>query len=247
MGTKLRKMRFSENGKKEESSEELSAACPGRAASPTRAASSARASHPEKAERPEKAVRAAAVAVRMAFAAVFAINVQCAVLFVLWPGSFAAAYELSGVPGEAAMRGIGVAFLMWNATYPAVIASPRRFRALAVVAVAQQLIGLAGESFILATLPQGHAMLAISITRFIAFDAGGLALMTASLVWLIVAEHRNQAADSGFEANGTSSKTTNPGERAVSAPEKQTSNANAAETETETETETEKATEKERP
>ena len=191
-------------------------------------------------------MRAAAVAVRVAFAAVFAINAQCAVLFVLCPGGFAAAYELSGVPGEAAVRGIGVAFLMWNATYPAVIASPRRFRALAVVAVAQQLIGLAGESFILATLPQGHAMLAASITRFIAFDAGGLALMTASLVWLIVAEHRNQAANSGLEANGTSSKT-NPGERAVSAPEKQTSNANAAETETETEKATEKATEKERP
>ena len=157
------------------------------------------------AARPAKAGRAAVAAVRLAFAIVFAVNVQCAVSFVLWPGNFTTAYELSGVPGEAAVRGTGVAFLMWNATYPAVIANPRRFRALAVVVVAQQLIGLAGESFILATLPQEHTALAASITRFIAFDAAGLALMAASLVWLAVAEiaqRRRPSERDGEKAGG---------------------------------------------
>ena len=112
-----------------------------------------------------------AVAARIAVALVFALNVQCALQFVLWPEAFAGAYELSGVAGEAAVRGLGVAFLMWNATYPPVIASPRRFRALYVVVLVQQAIGLVGETAILLGLPGGHEVLAASILRFIAFDA----------------------------------------------------------------------------
>lgn len=125
-----------------------------------------------------------AVAARIAVALVFALNVQCALQFVLWPEAFAGAYELSGVAGEAAVRGLGVAFLMWNATYPAVIASPRRFRALYVVVLVQQAIGLVGETAILLGLPGGHEVLAASILRFIAFDAVGLVLMTAAFAWL---------------------------------------------------------------
>lgn len=125
-----------------------------------------------------------AVAARIAVALVFALNVQCALQFVLWPEAFAGAYELSGVAGEAAVRGLGVAFLMWNATYPAVIASPRRFRALYVVVLVQQAIGLVGETAILLGLPGGHEVLAASILRFIAFDAAGLILMAAAFAWL---------------------------------------------------------------
>ena len=125
-----------------------------------------------------------AVAARVAIAIVFALNVQCALQFELWPEAFAGAYELSGVAGEAAVRGLGVAFLMWNATYPAVIASPRRFRALYVVILVQQLIGLVGETAILLGLPSGHDVLAASIQRFIAFDAAGLVLMMATFIWL---------------------------------------------------------------
>ena len=47
-----------------------------------------------------------AVAARIAVALVFALNVQCALQFVLWPGAFAGAYELSGVAGEAAVRSL---------------------------------------------------------------------------------------------------------------------------------------------
>lgn len=133
-----------------------------------------------------------AIAARIAVALVFALNVQCALQFVLWPASFASAYELSGVAGEAAVRGLGVAFLMWNATHPAVIASPRRFRSLYVVVIAQQTIGLIGESAILLSLPAGHEILAESIQRFIAFDATGLVIMVAAFVWLC-ADSRERA------------------------------------------------------
>lgn len=128
-----------------------------------------------------RGVRAAQWGVRVAFALVFAANVQCALSFLLQPEAYAPAYELSGVPGAAAVQGLGVAFLMWNATYPAVIASPRRFFALGVVVLAQQAIGLVGEAWIRATLPLGHDVLAAGILRFIVFDALGLALMAVSL------------------------------------------------------------------
>ena len=135
---------------------------------------------------------AAAIAARIAVAIVFALNVQCALQFVIAPGSYAAAYELSGVAGEAAVRGLGVAFLMWNATYPAVVASPRRFRPLYIVVLAQQAIGLFGETAILLGLPAGHDVLAGGILRFIAFDTAGLALMAAAFAWLAVTRRRSE-------------------------------------------------------
>ena len=139
-------------------------------------------------QEPTSARRAAGLAARVAVALVFALNVQCAVSFVLWPGAHAGGFELEGVPGAAAVRGLGVAFLMWNATYPAVIANPRRFRALYAVVLVQQAVGLAGESWILLSLPAGHAALAASIVRFIAFDAVGLVLMAAAFAWLALAD-----------------------------------------------------------
>ena len=133
-------------------------------------------------------VRRAAWLARAAFLLVFAINVQCAASFVLWPDAYAPSFEVAGVPGAAAVQGLGIAFLMWNATYPAVIANPRRFRALYAVVLVQQAVGLASESWILLSLPAGHAALAASIVRFIAFDAAGLVLMAAAFAWLALAD-----------------------------------------------------------
>lgn len=127
--------------------------------------------------------RAAGIAARVAVALVFAVNVQCAASFALWPEAFA--------------PGLGVAFLMWNATYPPVIANPRRFRALFAVLLVQQVVGLTGESWILLSLPVGHAALAASIIRFIAFDAAGLMLMAAALSWLVLADRRARRAATG--------------------------------------------------
>lgn len=132
-----------------------------------------------------RSARAAAVLVRIAFAIVFVVNVQCAASFVLQPDAYAPAYELSGTAGAVAVQGLGIAFLMWNATYPAVIASPLRFRAVAVIVLVQQAIGLAGESWLRFGLPAGHAALSASIERFILFDAAGLVLMAAAFGWLL--------------------------------------------------------------
>ena len=136
-------------------------------------------------------MKAATWFARVAFAAVFVLNVQCALQFCLNPGGFAAAYELGGVAGEAAIRGIGIAFLMWNATYPAFIVAPRRFRVLGWVILIQQAIGLIGESLLLFGLPAGHDVLAASVTRFIAFDGAGLVLMGVAFACMLIAEKRN--------------------------------------------------------
>lgn len=131
--------------------------------------------------------RASVWAVRITFVVVFFLNVQCAVQFIVWPGDFAGAYELSEVAGEAAVRGLGIAFLMWNCTYPAVIVKPDRFKALGVVVLVQQVVGLVGELLLSASLPAGHAMLQTSISRFALFDGVGLVIMLAAFIWMMVA------------------------------------------------------------
>lgn len=121
---------------------------------------------------------------RVAFLAVFVINMQCAIAFIAWPEFYVDAYELGGVAGAAAVRGMGITFAMWNTTYPAFIALPRRFPVLGWVILAQQLVGLVGESFIYLTLPAGHAVLAAGIMRFVVFDGAGLVVMLAAFLWL---------------------------------------------------------------
>ena len=141
-------------------------------------------------QHPRRILAIAAWAVRICFAFVFAANVQCALGFALTPEAYMGAYELTGVAGRVAAQGIGIAFLMWNCTYPLVIWQPRRHKVLAGVVLAQQAVGLVGESCIRATLPTGHELLASSIDLFITFDALGLVLMGASLAALLVAERR---------------------------------------------------------
>lgn len=136
-------------------------------------------------------LKAATWFVRVAFTAVFVVNVMCALQFALDPATYASAYELGGVAGEAAVRGVGIAFLMWNATYPAFIVSPLRFRVLGWVILAQQAIGLVGESLLLISLPAGHDVLAASVVRFIAFDGAGLVLMGVAFASMLVLQRRN--------------------------------------------------------
>lgn len=129
--------------------------------------------------------RIATVVVRVVFAAVFAVNVQCALSFVLTPSQFTAGFMLdgSGVVGDVAVAGLGVAFLMWNATYPAFIIAPARFRVLGWVVLAQQLIGLVGEVWLLGGLGPEYAVLRASLLRFAVFDGVGLVLMSAVFTW----------------------------------------------------------------
>ena len=45
---------------------------------------------------------------------VFIINIQAGIDFFINPDHFLAAYQIDGVPGKAAISGIGLLFLMWN-------------------------------------------------------------------------------------------------------------------------------------
>jgi hypothetical protein len=121
---------------------------------------------------------------RLAILLVFLWNVQCALAFLFWPERFAQSFELSGAPGEAAVRGMGVLFLMWNVPYAVALWHPLRYRISLYEASAMQAIGLVGESIILISLPPAHATLQASLLRFIAFDGAGLILLLLA-IWLV--------------------------------------------------------------
>ena len=125
--------------------------------------------------------------VRLALAVVFCLNVSCALAFIARPAAYASGFEVSGVPGEALIRGMGILFLMWNVTYPLAIWNPRRYRWLVLVIIVQQAIGLAGETWMLVTLPPGHATLAATGYRFAAFDGGGFVAMLATFTLMQLA------------------------------------------------------------
>ena len=84
---------------------------------------------------------------------VFLVNVQCALVFLIWPEKYTPGFELSGVPGEAMLRGLGVLFLMWNVPYAVALWNPIRYRLALWMAIAMQAIGVAGETLIAITLP----------------------------------------------------------------------------------------------
>lgn len=131
---------------------------------------------------------------RLAVAAVFALNVSCALLFLLRPQDYAGGFEVSGAVGETIVRSIGILFLMWNVPYPLVILQPRQHTLFAIVLV-QQVIGVLGESWLWLTLPAGHAVLFTTGLRFILFDAGGLILMAAAYGFLHAVQAGRQPDD----------------------------------------------------
>lgn len=122
---------------------------------------------------------------------VTAWNIQAALLFIISPSILVGAYELSGVAGEAAIRGVGVLFLMWNVPYLFAVFHPVRYRLALVFALLMQLTGLIGESYILSTLPIEHAILRTSILRFIAFDGIGLVLLF--IAWMVIQKHNSSS------------------------------------------------------
>ena len=128
---------------------------------------------------------------RLVVGAVFFFNVTCALAFVAWPDRYAPGFEVSGVPGRVLVRGMGILFLMWNATYPPVLLRPDRHRTLFAVILVQQVIGLAGETWMWVTLPAGHAALRATGLRFIAFDGAGLVGM--GLAFLLLHRHKHSA------------------------------------------------------
>ncbi len=130
---------------------------------------------------------------RLLIGAVMAINVLCAVAFFVEPEHYAPAYELIGVPGEAAIQGFGVLFLMWNVPYLVALLHPQRHRTSLMEAVVMQSIGLLGETLILRGLPAAYPTLHLSLRRFILFDAAGLvALIVAA--WITLRHHSGETS-----------------------------------------------------
>ena len=119
---------------------------------------------------------------RFLIAAVIGWNLPVAYFFLLFPERFLSGFELSGLPGEAAMRGMAVLFMMWNVPYLVAFWNPRKYRVSLIEAIAMQSIGLIGESFILSTLGTGHALLRTSIIRFIIFDGAGLIFLIGAFL-----------------------------------------------------------------
>jgi hypothetical protein len=120
---------------------------------------------------------------RVLVSIVFFVNIQCALAFLLWPGKYTGSFELSGVPGEAMLRGLGVLFIMWNVPYAVALWNPVRYLMVLWIAVAMQAIGLVGETFIAISIPVEHIDIRSAIARFVFFDAIGLILLLAA-AWL---------------------------------------------------------------
>jgi hypothetical protein len=122
---------------------------------------------------------------RILIGLVFLWNVQCAVLFLLWPERYAPAFELTQAVGEAMIQGMGVLFLMWNVPYAVALWHPVRYSVALFSAVVMQAIGLFGETYIYLTIPAVHETARSSVIRFILFDAVGLLLLiiAAWITW----------------------------------------------------------------
>ncbi len=120
---------------------------------------------------------------RLLILPVTAWNLQAALAFTLQPESFAPGFMLSGVPGAAAVRGVGILFLMWNIPYLAALWHPQKNLLALKLAAAMQAVGLLGELYLLSTLTAEYATLAASIIRFVAFDGIGLLLLLAALLF----------------------------------------------------------------
>ncbi len=127
---------------------------------------------------------------RLAVAAVFAINIHAAVSFIARPAGYTAAFEISGSGATTAVQAVGVLFLMWNATFPLVIAGPSRHLALFGVVLVQQAIAVAGDLVLRFGLSGGGERLAVSVGRFAVFDGAGLILMTIAFLWVWFAQYR---------------------------------------------------------
>jgi hypothetical protein len=121
-------------------------------------------------------------AARLLIAIVVAWNLECALTFLISPGLYAPGFELAGIPGEAAVRGTAVLFVMWNIPYVVALWQPHRHRISLWEALIMQVTGLLGESLILWSIPAGHTILQSSLVHFIGFDAAGVLLLIGAVV-----------------------------------------------------------------
>lgn len=109
-------------------------------------------------------------------------NLQCAVIFLLFPQRYAPAFEVTGVPGASLVSALGILFLMWNVPYLFALWHPRKYRISLIQAVLMQAVGLLGETILFFNTPTEHLLLRQTAVRFILFDGGGLLLLLAAFL-----------------------------------------------------------------
>lgn len=114
---------------------------------------------------------------------VFLMNVQAGIDFYFNPGKYTAANELIGIPGEMAVAGVGLLFLMWNVPYAFALWNPIKNYISLLQATIMQFLGVIGETALLFRFStQNNPILASSIQRFIYFDSAGLILLLLAMI-----------------------------------------------------------------
>jgi len=121
---------------------------------------------------------------RLLVAVVIFINLQAALQYILNPNAYSGAFELEGIPGMAAVMGVGILYVMWQVPYVFAAINPIAHRLSLTEAGLMQAIGLLGETWLRSRIPTEHAILRNSILRYIIFDAGGLVLL--GIAWFLV-------------------------------------------------------------
>jgi len=121
---------------------------------------------------------------RALIATVLGWNLECALAFLLNPGAYAPGFELTGIPGNTAIRGFAVLFVMWCIPYGVALWHPLYHRVSLWEALVMQTVGVVGESLILISLPVGYPTLQASLVRFITFDALGILLLLGAVLLL---------------------------------------------------------------
>jgi hypothetical protein len=121
---------------------------------------------------------------RLLVAIVIFINLQAALQYLLNPNAYSGAFELEGIPGMAAVMGVGILYVMWQVPYVFAAINPTAHRLSMTEAVLMQAIGLLGETWLRSRIPVEHTVLRNSILRYIVFDAGGLVLLVVA--WSLV-------------------------------------------------------------
>lgn len=116
---------------------------------------------------------------RLVVGMVFAWNLSAAIPFVVNPAAYTVGFQVAdcGIGGEVLVRGLGIAFLMWQVPFIPVIWNPGRQQTVFACLLGMQLIGLLGESLMMVLLPDGNSLLRATGWRFILFDGSGLLLM----------------------------------------------------------------------
>ncbi len=124
---------------------------------------------------------------------VFIINIQAGIDFYFNPEKYVSAFELSGIPGEISVAGVGLLFIMWNIPYAFALWNPIKNRISLLQATIMQAFGVIGETVLFFRFSaQDFPYLASSIKRFILFDGAGLIilLMAGFLIFLNKKEQR---------------------------------------------------------